>query len=129
MVGPRPETQYVDRLGALASTLCAVHCALSASLPEVLAAFGLGALLGHEVEWVFTLLAIGIATAALLWGWQKHRSPRVASALGTGIVALLLARLLEAALVAPLGMMLSVVAGLTLVVGHLSSISASRRPS
>lgn len=125
----KPENQHIDKLGTLANTACVAHCALTASVPELLAALGLAALLGHEAEWVFTLLAIGIAATALLRGWQEHRSLRVAAMLGAGIVALCLARLLENSLAEPMGVVLSVVAGSTLVIGHFSNLSASRRSS
>jgi hypothetical protein len=117
----------VDRFGALASTACAVHCVLSASLPEALAALGLSALLGDDTEWAFTLCALAAASGALLLGWRKHRSPRVVSTLGAGIALLLLARLLEDWVGESVGTVLSVLAGVVLVVGHLSNIGASRR--
>lgn len=117
----------VDRFGTLASAACTVHCVLSAILPEALATLGLGALLGLGSEWVFTLVALGVATAALLLGWRRHRSGRVASLLGAGMAALLIARWLEDSIGESAGTALSVLAGLTLVAGHLSNMSASRR--
>jgi hypothetical protein len=122
----RSSHQPIDRLGALASGACAVHCVLSAILPEALAAVGLGALLGQELEWCFTFAALVFAATALSVGWRKHRSRPVVALLGGGIVALLLAHLLEGA-----GEMvcisLSVLGGALLVTGHLSNIRASRR--
>lgn len=118
--------QPIDRLGTFASGACAVHCVLSAILPEALAAVGLGALLGHEFEWGFTFAALVLAAVALILGWRKHHSRPVVALLGGGIVALVLARLLEDA-----GEMvcasLSILAGALLVIGHLSNIRASRR--
>jgi hypothetical protein len=124
--GAQPSHQSIDRLGTLASGACAVHCALSAILPEAIAAVGLGALLGHELEWGFTFAALVFAATALPLGWRKHRSRPVVALLAGGIVALLLARVLEGA-----GEMvcisLSIVGGALLVTGHLSNIRASRR--
>jgi hypothetical protein len=118
--------QPIDRLGTLASGACAVHCVLSASLPEAIAAVGLGALLGHELEWGFTFAALVLAAAALILGWRKHRSRPAVALLGGGIIALLLARLLEgAAEIACIS--LSIFGGALLVTGHLSNIRASRR--
>ena len=118
--------QPFDRLGTLASGACAVHCVLSASVPEAIAALGLGALLGHELEWGFTFAALALAAAALILGWRKHRSRPVVALLGGGILALVLARLVEGA-----GEMacisLSILGGTLLVAGHLSNIRASRR--
>jgi hypothetical protein len=124
--GAQPSHQPIDRLGALASGACAVHCMLSGILPEALAAVGLGALLGHEFEWGFTLAALVLAAGAMNLGWRKHRSRPVVALLGGGIVALVFARLLEDA-----GEMvcisLSIVGGTLLVTGHFSNIRASRR--
>jgi hypothetical protein len=122
-----PGHRRVDRWGALASATCAVHCVLSAFLPQALAAVGLGILLGHEAEWGLTLVALVFASAALYLGYRKHRSARVAATLGAGIVALLLARFLEESLAEPVGIGLSVLAGLTLVLGHFSNIRAAHR--
>jgi lipopolysaccharide export LptBFGC system permease protein LptF len=82
--------------------------------------------LGHGTEWGFTLLALVLAATALFLARRRHRSLRVISMLGAGITALLLARLLEHALGEAAGAGLSVLAGLTLVVGHISNIRASR---
>lgn len=58
-------------------------------------ALGLGALLGHEAEWVFTATAIVFGASALVLGWRRHRSARVAALLGLGIVGLLASRGIE----------------------------------
>lgn len=89
-------TERLDRFGAVASSVCAVHCAVCALLPAAFAAFGLGVLLGHEAEWVFTIIAVLCAGAALGLGWQRHRSPHVALMLLLGISGLLASRGLEA---------------------------------
>ncbi|MFT6397077.1 MAG: hypothetical protein ACJAYU_001823 [Bradymonadia bacterium] len=88
-------TERVDRFGAAASGLCAVHCAVCAFLPAALAALGLGYLLGHTAEWVFTLIAVSFAAAALVYGWRSHRSLSVVVLLGVGIIGLLASRGLE----------------------------------
>lgn len=140
--------ERVDRVGALASTVCAVHCAVCALLPVAFGALGLGFLLGHEAEWVFTLVAIVFATAALTAGWRRHRSRGVALLLLVGIAGLLVSRGVEQAGDAHadgghehahaldhddgeaghlVGTIVGVVAGLSLVAGHLLSLRATRR--
>lgn len=116
----------VDRVGTLASAACALHCAMCALLPGVFATLGLGALLGHEAEWGFTLVAVVFAAAALFLGWRRHRSFIVVLALGAGIAGLLLARVLEESGVHGMGTILGVGAGVALVVGHLSNLKFSR---
>jgi hypothetical protein len=95
-------------------------------VPEALAAVGLGALLGHELEWGLMLAALVFAGAALGIGWQKHRSRPVVALLAGGIIALLLARLLEGA-GEVVCISLSTIAGALLIAGHISNIHASRR--
>lgn len=85
-------TDRLDRVGAVASSLCAVHCAVCALLPAAFGALGMGSLLGHEAEWVFTLIAVAFAAGALISGWRRHRSVWVAGLLALGIAGLLASR-------------------------------------
>ena len=85
----------LDGLGKFASGLCAVHCALCAFLPGLFALIGLEILVGHEAEWGFTIVAIVFALGALLIGFRKHQSPRIAALFAVGIIGLLGSRFLE----------------------------------
>ena len=87
--------ERVDRLGAVASTLCAVHCGLCALLPVALSALGLGFLLGERAEWLFTAVAVLFATGAIVLGWRQHRSVSVVALLATGVIGLMASRGLE----------------------------------
>jgi len=124
---PAAANSTVDRLGAVASGLCAAHCAASALLPSVLSAMGLGALLGHEAEWGFTIVAVVLAAAALILGWRRHQSRPVMVLLGAGITGLVASRLVEEAGIHGVGTAIGVAAGLILVVGHIGNIRASRQ--
>lgn len=84
-----------DQIGALASSVCAVHCALCAAAPAAFAALGLGVWLSHEMELGLTIVAVIFGTAALGMGWRRHKSPMVAGLLTLGIVGLLLSRVQE----------------------------------
>ena len=64
----------VDRFGALASLLCAIHCALLPLLFGVLPAIGLAFLAGHTFERVFVAFAILLASVSLLHGLRTHGS-------------------------------------------------------
>ena len=129
---PKPRrSARVDRFGALASSLCAAHCALCAMLPAAFGALGLGFLLRHEAEWGFTLIAVTFAVGALALGWLRHRSFIVAAFLVLGIVGLLASRSLEmdsahqgASHVA--GPAVGVVAGLLLLAGHVLNLRKGR---
>ncbi len=146
-------TERVDRIGAVASSLCAVHCAICALLPAAFGALGVGALLGQEAEWIFTLVAIGFAAGALVLGWRRHRSVGVATLLVIGMMGLLASRGIEAghehgqhhgdtqahehhaqraehhepgSVRGAVGVAVGVVAGLSLLTGHLLNLRASR---
>ena len=125
MVGMDPPRR-VDQLGVIASTLCAIHCALTALLPGLFLALGLGSLMGHEAEWALTGVALALACLALVLGWRRHRSIAITAALGLGMAGLLLARWVEEAGVHGLGTGLAVVGGITLVISHVSNIRAAR---
>jgi hypothetical protein len=87
--------ERIDRFGMVASSLCALHCAVCALLPAAFGALGLGMLLNQEAEWAFTIIAITFALGALVFGWRQNRSYAVAGLLSLGIVGLLASRGLE----------------------------------
>lgn len=67
--------QNADRIGAIASFLCAIHCAL---LPFVLAALplvGLEFLADHRFERGFVAFACVLAVIALVRGFRRHQQP------------------------------------------------------
>ncbi len=92
---PARAGEAVDRVGVIASSVCAVHCSIAALLPVAFGALGLGFVLGHEFEYAFTLIAVVFAGFALLQSWRRHRSRLVATFLVLGIAGLLTARGLE----------------------------------
>ncbi len=90
---------WTDRLGAVASSVCALHCAVCALLPALFASMGIGFLLSHEVEWVLTIAAILFGCVALSMAWRTHRSAQAAFFLLLGTVGLLASRGIEMTLV------------------------------
>ena len=89
------QSSKLDGCGAIASSVCAIHCAICALLPAIFAELGLAFLSGHMAEWFFTLLAISIAALAFASFWKRHRSRLVAFFFVAGILGLLSSRLLE----------------------------------
>lgn len=123
---PSPRRSDIDRAGMVSSTVCAVHCASTAAAPSLIAALGLSFLAGPAFEWGFTVLAVVLASLALLIGWRRHQTVSIALVLGVGILGLLLGRLLEVMDFHGVGTGLSILAGLLLIVGHFAGIRASR---
>jgi hypothetical protein len=85
----------LDGYGAFASTICALHCAACALLPATLTTLGLVFLIGHETEWLLTVIAVLFASAALVLSWRSHRNVLIIRWLSLGIAGLLSARVLE----------------------------------
>lgn len=116
----------VDKIGAVCSTLCALHCASTAAIPSVMVALGLGTLIGPAFEWGFIVVAILFAAVALMIGWRRHRVVWILFLFAAGIVGLVAGRLLEAADFHGVGTLLSIASGVTLVVGHSVNILLER---
>lgn len=71
---PRPSRWWylADRLGATASFLCAIHCALLPFVIALLPLVGLEFLADHDFERGFVLFAAALATTTLVTGHRKH---------------------------------------------------------
>lgn len=93
---------HLSRIGALASLVCAIHCALTPivllSLPFILAHSSgewngiLEMMFGERTEWLF-LGAIGLlAGFGLLTTYSVHRDKRPACVSGIGVGLLLISR-------------------------------------
>lgn len=82
--------QFADRIGAMASFLCALHCA---ALPFVLALLplvGLGFLADHRFERGFVLFACVLASFALGRGFVRNRLSLPLLLAAPGVALLLL---------------------------------------
>ena len=64
----------LDRLGAIASCVSALHCALCALAPILLILAGLGVLVRQMVEWTFALLPVTLLTRGSAAATTKKRA-------------------------------------------------------
>lgn len=62
-----------DRVGAMASFLCAIHCALLPFVLALLPLIGLEFLADHRFERIFVLCACVLASLVLVRGFRRHR--------------------------------------------------------
>lgn len=81
-------TNTADRLGAVASLLCAVHCAALPFLLAVLPALGLGFLASHGFERGFIAFASVLAMTMAVIGYRRHRTARAFALLVPGLLLL-----------------------------------------
>lgn len=79
-----------DRVGALASFLCAVHCAVLPFVLVFLPLLGLQFLADHAFERGFVLFACLLATVTLLGGYRRHRRPHALALVVPGLLLLIL---------------------------------------
>ena len=87
----------VDKFGMLASSMCAVHCLLTAFLPGILLILGLDFLMTSKTEWIFSLFAVALAGLALWTGYKKHNSKLIALTFIIGMTGILASRFIEEA--------------------------------
>lgn len=115
---------WLDRLGSMASGLCAVHCASMALLPAV------GALVGGELnerfEWGFFSAAFTLAAVGAVAGYRAHGSAMVVTGFAVGLSLLSLGRAAEALALFEGGGVLAVVGGMVLVASHVRSLGCRR---
>jgi hypothetical protein len=88
-VSSRRFAVLVDRVGATASLLCAVHCMLLPFVLALLPLIGLGFLAGHTFERIFVACAAALASASILVAYRRHRHPHALFLMIPGIVLLL----------------------------------------
>ncbi|MEL6345582.1 MAG: MerC family mercury resistance protein [Myxococcota bacterium] len=119
-------SEWMDRLGSVASATCAAHCLLLALAPALITVLGVEFLRHEAFEWGFFTLAVSFAVVAAALGYRIHRSGWVLAGFGGGLLLLLAGRLGEALALHEGSVALAVLGGVTLVTSHIVSIRQSR---
>lgn len=109
----------LDRTGATASFLCAIHCALMPLLVTALPLLGLSFLASEPVEWTLVACSAILGALALVVGYRQHRSASIFGVLGVALVLLIGGRVAEEGGIEVWGTILMVAGGLTMVGAHL----------
>lgn len=89
LVRINPWAVTADRVGATASFLCAVHCALLPFVIALLPLIGLGFLADHRFERIFVACAALLASVTIITAWRRHRRLHALFLLAPGITLLL----------------------------------------
>lgn len=83
----------LDRAGAIASFLCAIHCALMPLVITLLPLLGLSFLASEPVEWALLAASATLGSWSLCLGFRQHRSRRVFMVLGVALALLVAGRI------------------------------------
>lgn len=76
VASPRRSAALLDRIGATASLLCAIHCALLPFVLALLPLIGLEFLAGHAFERIFVAGAAVLASVSILTAYRRHHRPQ-----------------------------------------------------
>lgn len=114
----------LDRIGAVASALCAVHCLVTGVALGLLSIVGLGFLGSPQAEAGFFLTTVTVGTAALVHGRRRHHSIIPALIFVAGLACLLTSHFVFGhdsgkPSIAPT--ILNVLGGLSLVLFHVTN--------
>lgn len=79
----------IDKIGAVASAVCAVHCLITGLALGLLSVAGFGILGSVVTDLVFLCVALGVGAIAIVHGVRKHHSvlPALVFLLGVGLIA------------------------------------------
>lgn len=115
--GFAPES--LDKVGATASLLCAVHCALMPLVITLLPLLGLAFLADERIEWALVGFSAAMGVSSLCLGYRVHRSRRALTVLAVGLGLLAAGRIAERRYQEPWGVPLVVVGGVGVATSHL----------
>ncbi|QQQ00007.1 MerC domain-containing protein [Lysobacter enzymogenes] len=83
-----PSRSLIDRIGALGSLLCAVHCALLPLAIALIPSLGLVSLASDRFELAFVAFATVLGAFSLIWGYRRHHAVRALWLLVPGLALL-----------------------------------------
>ena len=109
----------LDRAGATASFLCAIHCAIVPFVVTLLPLIGLGFLTSRPIEWGLLGLSASLGSLSLCLGFREHGSRRVFGILAVAVTLLVAGRIFEERHFGLWGPVLMVAGGLTMMGAHL----------
>lgn len=83
---PAPTLHKADRVGFVASMLCAAHCALLPVVIALLPALGVAGSINEHFEEGFAVFATVLGLAALITGYRRHRAVHALMLLVPGLL-------------------------------------------
>ena len=122
-----PLAVAADRVGAAASFLCAVHCALLPFVIALLPLIGLGFLADHRFERIFVACAAALASVTIITAWRRHRKLHALFLLVPGITLLLAGIVIDIGRHEWLHTTLVVCGGVLVASAHVTNLVLSHR--
>jgi len=123
----RSLSHWVDSLGTVGATLCAVHCALLPVALALLPVVGIGMLASAGFESAFVIFATALAVVSLWHGYRRHRAYHAMVFLAPGLVLLWAGLLIPAVHESNIAHAVAMSIGGTLVaVAHLVNLRLSQ---
>lgn len=108
----------LDKVGATASLVCAIHCAVMPILVTLLPLVGLSFLANQWAEWVLVGCSAVLGVSSLCLGYREHKSRRALAVLSGGIALLVLGRIMEQSHGGVWGVVIVVLGGVTVASAH-----------
>ena len=115
-----------DRIGAGASFLCAIHCALLPFVLALLPLVGLEFLADHAFERGFVMFACALALFSLGRGYRRHRLPQPLAFALPGLVLLLVGVTLAESGSLVVHSVMVTIGGLLVAFSHFLNLRADR---
>lgn len=112
------QSDSLDKAGATASLLCAIHCAAMPLVVTLLPFVGLSFLAHESTEWALVFASAALGISSLCWGYREHRSRRALAILSIGLILLFCGRRMEENEIG-WGVVAMVLGGCTVAASHL----------
>ena len=79
---------WIDRIGATGSFLCAIHCLAAPLVLALIPTLGAAAWFGDRVEIGFVLFVSVVGLLSTVSSWRRHRRHHVPATMALGIAVL-----------------------------------------
>ncbi|HET6432626.1 MerC domain-containing protein [Dyella sp.] len=119
--------KVADRVGAAASFLCAIHCALLPFVLALLPLIGLEFLASHTFERWFVVFACALALFSLIRGYRRHRLSQPLAFALPGLALLLLGVTVAEGYSVAMHSTMVTLGGLMVAFSHFLNLRADRQ--
>ncbi|MEP6755878.1 MAG: MerC domain-containing protein [Chthonomonadales bacterium] len=109
----------LDRIGATASFVCAVHCMIMPLIVTTLPLLGIGFLANDWVEWTLVGISATLGITSLHLGYKVHKSKHALTLLSAGLALIAAGRIGEYHRTHMPNVAMVVLGGLAIATAHL----------